>query len=203
MASSQLDDHLEAVRADARAFALAEITPRAFEIDRTNTIPEELLDELGDCGYLGRYVPEAYGGSSATNAELCAQQEGLAYGACVAVATSTHATNLCAHPVARYGSDGQCERFLPDLASGEAIGAIALTEPEHGSDVTTLETTAERDGNGWTLDGRKWLIENTRYGDLFLVFAQTGDPGPDGVSAFIVESDRDGFEGASLHDPMG
>ena len=198
-----LDDHHDAIREAAREFALEEITPRAAEIDRANEIPRDLLDALGDRGYLGRYVPEPYGGGGATNAELCGQQEGLAYGACVAVAASTHATNLCADPIVRYGTDGQRQRFLSDLASGEAIGAIAITEPEHGSDVTSLETTAERDGDEWVIDGRKWLIENTRYGDLFVVVAQTGDPGPGGISTFLVEADRDGFEVESLHDPLG
>jgi butyryl-CoA dehydrogenase len=175
----------------------------AFEIDRTNTIPEELWTALAKGGYVGRYVPGDYGGGGASNAELCAQQAGLSYGACVSVGASIHATNLCADPIKRYGAEAQKERFLPGLATGEDVGALAITEPEHGSDVTSFETTAEKDGPGWVIDGRKWLIENTRYGDLFIVFAQTGDPGPRGISCFVVEADRDGFRVEDLHDPIG
>jgi butyryl-CoA dehydrogenase len=203
MTSAAHGDHLDGIRAEAREFAREEVTPRAFDIDRDNIIPADLLDALGDRGYLGRYVPDGYGGGGATNAELCAQQEGLSSGGCVAVGASTHATNLCADPLARYGTEEQCERFLPDLATGDTIGAIAITEPEHGSDVRTLETTAEKDGDEWVIDGRTWLLENTRYGDLFVVIAQTGDPGPGGISTFIVEADRDGFEVEALHDPIG
>jgi len=197
-------DDVADARSDARAFAIEGIEPYASQVDRDNAIPGELKDRLAAQGYYGRLLPEDYGGQGASYPELCAQQEGLAYGS-MAVASTVMASSLCL-PILQHGTDEQKERFVSGLATGERVGTIGITEPSYGSDAAGMQTRARRDGDEWVLDGEKWLIDNTKYADFFLVFARTdpdADPKHAGISTFVVERDRDGFEVEEIYDLIG
>jgi alkylation response protein AidB-like acyl-CoA dehydrogenase len=198
-------DNVAAVREDAQAFAIEEIEPVASRVDRENAIPGYLKDRMAAEGYYGRLLPEEYGGQGATYPELCAQQEGLAYGS-MAVASTVMASSLCSLPIVDHGTPDQQERFLTGLASGEQVGTIGITEPSYGSNAAGMQTRARRDGDEWVLDGEKWLIDNTKYADFFLVFARTdpdAEPKHAGISTFVVERDRAGFEVEEIYDLIG
>lgn len=197
----------EEIYRDALAFAREVILPVAAEVDQTATIPDWLFEAMGEKGYFGRLIPREYGGLGGTISELCAQELGLAYGS-MAVASTAMASSLCSWPLLTFGSDAQKRQFLPGMARGEIVGTIGITEPGHGSDVANLETSAVRNAaGGWTLNGKKWLIDNTRYGDFFLCWARSGPKAEDaphkGISTFLVERSRPGWREAEVYDLLG
>jgi len=176
----------------ARDFAEAEIAPDAAEWDRVHGFPRELLAKLADLGLLGACIPEEYGGAGADFLSYILVLEELSRadaGVGVTVAVHTSAVTL---PILTFGSDEQRSRFVPPLARGEAIGAFALTESEAGSDAGSLRTSAEANGDGWTISGTKQWITNGSFGGTVLLFARTDPetPGPKGVSAFILDGDQ-------------
>ena len=176
----------------ARDFAEAEIAPDAAEWDRVHGFPRELLAKLADLGLLGACIPEEYGGAGADFLSYILVLEELSRadaGVGVTVAVHTSAVTL---PILAFGSDEQRSRFVPPLARGEAIGAFALTESEAGSDAGSLRTSAEANGDGWTISGTKQWITNGSFGGTVLLFARTDPetPGPRGVSAFILDGDQ-------------
>ena len=152
----------------------------------------DALRTLGELGLLGVIIPEEYGGAGLDYTALTLLVEELArYDAGLSVAVAVHA-GLCAAPLLRFGSDEQKESYLPRLATGELLGAYALTEPDAGSDTAAIRARATAAGDGWRIDGTKTWITNGGFADFFIVFARTGGPGPKGVSAFLVER-RDGL----------
>jgi len=180
------------IQALARDFAEAEIAPSAAEWDRAHGFPRGLLAKLADLGLLGVCIPEEYGGAGADFVSYILVLEELSRadaGVGVTVAVHTSAVTL---PILTFGSDEQRSRFVPPLARGEAIGAFALTEPEAGSDAGSLRTSAESNGDGWTISGAKQWITNGSFGGTVLLFARTDPdtPGPKGVSAFILDADQ-------------
>src|SRR2546429_2756956 len=180
------------IQALARDFGEAEIAPNAGEWDRQHGFPRELLGKLADLGLLGACIPEEYGGAGADFLSYIVVLEELSRadaGVGVTVAVHTSAVTL---PILTFGSDEQRSRFVPALARGEAIGAFALTEPEAGSDAGSLRTAATPDGDGWRISGSKQWITNGGFGGTVLLFALTGadTPGPQGVSAFILDGDH-------------
>lgn len=191
-------------RERARAFAEAKVRPRAEEIDRTDRLPPELVDELAGARFLGLGIPERYGGVGGDTRSTVAVLEELARGsAAVAVLLSVH-LSVCAAPILRWGTDGQKERYLPPLARGELRGAFALTEPGVGSDTARLATRYSADGNGFVLTGTKMFTSNAVDSGLFLVFA-TRDPslGSKAISAFVVPPGTPGFSVAQRLDKLG
>ena len=177
-----------------RAFAQREIAPLADEIDRSDRWPAELWPRLGALGVLGVTVPERYGGAGADLLSGVLIIEELAkVSASVALSYGAHA-NLCANNIAINGTDEQCRRYLPPLCSGEAVGALALTEPEAGSDATSLRTSARREGDAYRLNGVKMFITNGSVADTFVLYATTNSAaGAHGITAFIVQRDFPGF----------
>src|SRR4029079_17287248 len=170
----------------------AEIEPHAAEWDREHRFPNELYPKLAELGLMGVCVPEEYGGAGADFVSYILVLEELSRadaGVGVTVAVHTSAVTL---PILRFGTDEQRSRFVPALARGEHLGAVALTEAEAGSDAASLRTRAEADGDGWRITGTKQWITNARYSGTFLLFARTdrSHPGARGISAFILDGDQ-------------
>ncbi|MCP5150073.1 MAG: acyl-CoA dehydrogenase family protein [Ectothiorhodospiraceae bacterium] len=200
-----LDETQTQVREMARAFARTVLAPGAAERDRTGIFPREALREMGRLGLLGMLVPPEWGGAGADHVAyaLALEEIAAADGACSTV-MSVQNSVVCM-PLLRYGTEAQKERWLRGLASGELIGAFALTEPQAGSDAASLRTRARRDGNrGYRLDGTKQFITSGKNGDVVVVFAVT-DPaaGRRGITAFLVPTDADGYGVARVEDKLG
>jgi alkylation response protein AidB-like acyl-CoA dehydrogenase len=183
-----LTDEQRGIQGLAREFAEAEIVPNAAAWDREHRFPVELFAKLGGLGLMGVCVPEEHGGAGADFLSYVLVLEELSRadaGVGVTVAVHTSAATL---PILAFGSDEQRARFVPALATGETLGAFALTEPDSGSDAGSLRTVATPDGDGWSISGTKQWITNGRHAGTILLFART-DPstaGARGVSAFLL-----------------
>ncbi len=200
----ELNEAQRLVQQTVRDFARAEIEPIADDIDRHDRFPRHLWPMLGELGLLGVTIAERYGGSAAgLLAGVIATEEIARASASVALSYGAHA-NLCANNIAANGSEAQKRRYLPGLCSGAQIGALALTEPEAGSDAMGIRTTAVRDGDSYRLNGTKMFITNGSVADTLVLYAKTDpDAGSRGVTAFIVESSFEGFRVGQLLDKVG
>jgi alkylation response protein AidB-like acyl-CoA dehydrogenase len=198
-----LTDTQRRVAETIRAFARKEVAPRAAEIDRTDEFPRDLYRRLADLGLLGLTLPAEYGGAGADMLTLTLCQEELAQ-ASASVAHAQLLATILGDLILAHGSLEQRARWLPALARGEAICAIAQTEPGGGSDVAGLTTRARRTAEGWVLDGTKRFITAAMVADLAVVVATT-DPalGRDGIALFLVEPGTPGFRRGSKDPVMG
>ncbi len=185
------------LRDQVRRFVEREIKPYGDAWERDGMVPREVLRQMGGLGYFGLRFPEKYGGSGMDVFAMIVLAEELGrstYGG-VSVTVMVHAAMSSPHLVYA-GSDEQIRKYLPGILSGETICAIAVTEPDAGSDVAGIRTRAVREGDDWVLNGGKMFITNGYHGDLYFVAAKT-DPearGSRGISMFIVERDTPGFE---------
>jgi len=200
----RLDESQTMVRDTARAFARDVLWPNAEAWDRDHAFPREAVTQLGELGFLGMTVPEAWGGAGMDHVSYALALEEIAAG-CGAVSTvmSVHNSVGCA-PVLRFGTEAQKELFLKPMARGEMLGAFCLTEPQAGSDAAALKTRARRDGDHYVLDGTKQFITSGREGDVGIVFAVT-DPqaGRKGISAFVVPTDTPGWHVSRVEEKLG
>lgn len=189
-----LSDTIEMLRESVRAFAAAEIAPRAAEIDRDNQFPADLWKKLGDLGLHGITVGEAYGGSDLGYlAHMVAMEEVSRASASVGLSYGAH-SNLCVNQIHRNGSDDQKRRYLPPLVAGDHVGALAMSEPDAGSDVVSMKLRAERKGDRFVLNGAKMWITNGGDADTLVVYAKTDtQAGPKGITAFIIEKGMRGL----------
>jgi isovaleryl-CoA dehydrogenase len=199
-----LSDEERELREAARKFARKEIAPIADRMDREDWFPRDVFRRLGEHGFLGLTIPTAWGGLGLSYVAQAAVLEEIArISPALALSVGAH-SNLFADNVARNASDDQRERFLPAAATGEAIGALALTEPNAGSDAVSLRTRAERHGNSYILNGTKQFITNGPVADSLLVYAKTApEKGAHGISAFLVRRETPGFSVARSLDKMG
>ena len=185
----------EAIVSAVREFVAREVIPREDEIEETDAVPEFLREEAAKMGLFGYALPEAYGGlgfSMEEEVRLCFE-----VGRTAPAFRSLFGTNngIAGQTIANYGSEEQKQRYLPALASGEAVGCFALTEAEAGSDPSGLRTRAKRDGDEYVINGSKRFITNAELSTVFVVFART-DPeavGTKGISAFLVDAGTPGL----------
>ena len=191
--------------ADAvRDFAQERLRPFAEQWDREHRFPVEAIREMAELGLFGMLVPERWGGSDTGYVAYAMALEEVAAGdgACSTI-MSVHNSVGCV-PILRFGNERQKERFLTPLASGAMLGAFALTEPQAGSDASSLKTRARLDGDHYVLDGSKQFITSGQNAGLVIVFAVTDpDAGKRGISAFIVPTDSPGYQVARVEDKLG
>ncbi|MBB3288403.1 MULTISPECIES: isovaleryl-CoA dehydrogenase [Rhizobium] len=199
-----LGEDIEALREQVRRFAANRIAPFADEIDRNNSFPMHLWREMGDLGLLGITVDEAFGGAGLGYlAHTVAMEEISRASASVGLSYGAH-SNLCVNQIHRNGTTAQKEHYLPKLISGEHIGALAMSEPDAGSDVVSMKLRAERRGRRYVLNGSKMWITNGPDADVLVVYAKTSpDAGPRGITAFIVEKGFPGFSVGQKLDKLG
>jgi isovaleryl-CoA dehydrogenase len=199
-----LGETADQLRASVRGFTADEIAPIAAEIDKTNEFPRQLWPKLGALGLHGITVEEEYGGSGLGYLEHCVAIEEISRGsASVGLSYGAH-SNLCVNQIRRNGSDSQKRRYLPNLISGEHVGALAMSEAGAGSDVVSMKLRADRKGDRYVLNGTKFWITNGPCADVLVVYAKT-DPaaGPRGITAFLIEKGFKGFSTAQKLDKLG
>src|SRR5438045_3703499 len=199
-----LGETIGMLRRSVQDFAAAEIAPRAAEIDRSNQFPMDLWRKMGDLGLLGMTVEEDYGGTHMGYlAHVVAMEEISRASGSVGLSYGAH-SNLAVNQIRRNGSEAQKQRYLPKLVSGEHVGALAMSEPNSGSDVVSMRLRAERKGERYVLNGNKMWITNGPDADVLVVYAKTDiDAGPRGITAFIVERGWRGFSTAQKLDKLG
>lgn len=198
------DAELDMLRDTVAEFAAREIAPRAAEIDRDNEFPHDLWRKFGELGLLGITVEAEYGGSDMGYlAHIVAMEEISRASASVGLSYGAH-SNLCVNQIRLNGSEAQRRRYLPKLISGEHVGALAMSEPEAGSDVVSMRLRADKRGDRYVLNGNKMWITNGPDADVLVVYAKT-DPaaGSRGITAFIVEKGMPGFSTAQKLDKLG
>jgi isovaleryl-CoA dehydrogenase len=199
-----LGEDIEMLREAVYQFARAEIAPRAAQIDRDNQFPPDLWPKMGDLGLLGITVEEEYGGSHLGYLAHCVAMEEISRAsAAVGLSYGAH-SNLCVNQIRRNGSAEQKRKYLPRLCSGEHVGALAMSEPNAGSDVVGMALRAARDGDAYVLNGSKMWITNGPEASVFVIYAKTEPAaGPQGITAFIVERGTEGFHQGAKLDKLG
>lgn len=199
-----LGETLDMLREQVQGFVAAELAPRASAIDAENQFPADLWRKFGDMGLLGITVDEQYGGSGMGYlAHVIAMEEISRGSASVALSYGAH-SNLCVNQIKRNGNADQKARYLPKLVSGEHVGALAMSEPNAGSDVVSMKLRAEKRGERYVLNGSKTWITNGPDANTYVIYAKTDlDKGAHGITAFIVERDWKGFTRSQKFDKLG
>lgn len=196
----------ELIRGQLRRFVAEEVVPLATSWEEQGMVPREVLRRMGALGFLGMRYPAAYGGSDmdARASVVLAEECGRSGFGGFAITVLVH-TDMASPHLARYGTPAQLEKFMPGIVKGEKICAVAVTEPDAGSDVAGLRTRAVRDGDHFVLNGAKMFITNGVHADLYFVAART-DPAAKpsrGISIFLVEKGTPGFRVGRALDKMG
>jgi len=188
-----------------RDFVRRDVEPVASQLDRDDETPHDLIDQMKEMGLFGITVPEEYGGLGLDYTTFAMIFEEISKGfMSLSGVIGTH--HILTYVLTHYGTEEQKQRLLPDLASGRKRGGLALTEPEGGTDVANLRTTADRDGEEYVINGTKMFITNGRYGDAFCLLARTdktAEPKHKGLSCFVVEKGGHGFTVGRDLDKLG
>ncbi|MCQ3829084.1 isovaleryl-CoA dehydrogenase [Microbulbifer elongatus] len=199
-----LGEDIDMLRDMVYKFCQAELAPRAAQIDEDNLFPADMWKKFGELGLLGMTVEEEYGGSNMGYlAHAVAMEEISRASASVGLSYGAH-SNLCVNQIRKNGTPEQKAKYLPKLCSGEHIGALAMSEPNSGSDVVSLQLKAEKKGDRFVLNGNKMWITNGPDADTYVIYART-EPGisSGGITAFIVERGFKGFSQAQKLDKLG
>lgn len=199
-----LGETYDLLRESVYQFACHEIAPIAEQIDRDNTFPNHLWKKFGEMGLLGITVSEAYGGANMGYlAHVIAMEEISRASASVGLSYGAH-SNLCVNQIYLNGNEWQKEYYLPKLVSGEHVGALAMSEPNSGSDVVSMQLSAQQKGDHFILNGTKMWITNGPDAEIFVVYAKTDkQAGSHGISALIIEKNFPGFKTAQKLDKLG
>ncbi|HEY0276983.1 MAG TPA: acyl-CoA dehydrogenase family protein [Solirubrobacterales bacterium] len=199
-----LTDEQKLIAETAREFADREIIPRVRENDRAERFDRELARKLGEVGFLGAPVAEAYGGRGLDYLGYGLIVEAIGRADSSARTVVSVVTSLVSHPIEHWGTEEQKQRWLPRLTSGEILGCFGLTEPDTGSDAANLRTRATKTDSGWSISGQKMWISLGNHAELALIFAQTDpDLKHKGLAAFLVPTDTPGFASAEIHGKLG
>lgn len=206
MRSIYIDEDLAALRAQIREYVEREIVPHVETWEAEGAVPRSLLDEMGKLGFFGLRIPEAYGGIGLGHlaSVIFAEELGRSTSGGFGITVLVH-TDLATPYLTNFGSDDQKERWLSKCATGELLTAIGITEPDAGSDVASMRTSARPDGEGWRLNGTKMFITNGAIADLVFVAARTNPDtkGSRGISIFAVEQGTEGFTASRALQKMG
>ncbi|MDN3389809.1 MULTISPECIES: isovaleryl-CoA dehydrogenase [Pseudoalteromonas] len=199
-----LGETADMIRDHVNSFASQEIAPLAEKTDLDNAFPNQLWSQMGEMGVLGMTVSEELGGAGLGYLEhVIAMEEISRASASIGLSYGAH-SNLCVNQINRNGSQAQKEKYLPKLISGEHIGALAMSEPNAGSDVVSMKLKAEKKGDKYILNGNKMWITNGPDAHTLVIYAKTDlNAGAKGITAFIVESDFPGFSTAQKLDKLG
>lgn len=199
-----LGETIDMLRDQVNGFVQSELAPIAAEVDKENRFPNEMWKRFGDQGLLGITAEEEYGGANMGYlAHVVAMEEISRASASVGLSYGAH-SNLCVNQISRNGSAEQKTRYLPKLISGEHIGALAMSEPNAGSDVVSMKLRADKQGDRYILNGSKMWITNGPDANTYVIYAKTdSEKGPHGITAFIVERDFKGFSRGTHLDKLG
>eukprot|EP01132_Coremiostelium_polycephalum_P005723 gene5723-7119_t len=197
-------DELKQLQETVRDFAQNELAPIAADVDKNNQFPMQMWKKMGDLGLLGITAPSKYGGLDMGYTAHCIAMEELSRAsASVALSYGAH-SNLCVNQITRNGNDKQKEKYLPKLISGDFVGALAMSEPNAGSDVVSMKTNAKKVDGGWVLNGTKMWITNGPDADVLVVYAKTDiNAGSKGITAFLIEKGMKGFSTGQKLDKLG
>ncbi len=200
----ELTEEQRQIRTTVADFAEREIKPNAGRWNREAIFPREIVEKIGQLGFLGVAFPEQYGGGGADTLSQVIVVEGLArYDAGIALSCAAH-MSLCAGHIVMFASEQQRVSLLPDLLAGRKLGAWCLTEPDSGSDAAAMRTRAIRDGDSFTIDGSKMFITNGSVADVYVVMAVTEPAaGRSGISAFLVERGTKGLSNGPKIEKLG
>ncbi|MEF8974893.1 MAG: acyl-CoA dehydrogenase family protein [Halapricum sp.] len=201
----EFEDHQEQVREEVRKFAENEIEPVAAEYDAEEKYPYDIVEKSAEMGLAGANIPIEYGGAGYSTLDVAIISEEL-FAVDPGIALSIVSASFGSDAIMGFGTEDQKERWLEPVAAGDAIMGTAISEPDTGSDVSSVSTRAEKDGNEWVINGNKMWITNGTVGDYFVVMTET-DPDAEGryngFSQLLVESDRDGFEAEKITGKLG
>jgi isovaleryl-CoA dehydrogenase len=199
-----LGEEIDMLRDHVYNFAQGEIAPLAEHADQNNNFPNELWPKLGAMGLLGVTVSEEYGGSDMGYlAHVIAMEEVSRASAGIGLSYGAH-SNLCVNQISKNGTETQKQKYLPKLVSGEHIGALAMSEPNAGSDVVSMKLRADKRGDSYILNGNKMWITNGPDAHTFVIYAKTDvNGGAKGITAFLVERGTKGFSQAQKLDKLG
>lgn len=197
-----LTEEQGAIQEMAMGFALERLAPDALEWDETGYFPADVVRSTGELGLAGIYVREDVGGSGLGRLDAVLIFEALAHG-CPSIGSFISIHNMVAWMIDRFGTEEQRQKWVPKMCAMEIMGSYCLTEPGSGSDAAALRTRADRDGNGWSLNGTKAFISGAAHTDLYLAMCRTGGDGPKGVSAMLIEDGSDGLSFGANERKMG
>jgi butyryl-CoA dehydrogenase len=199
-----LSEEERMIQQTAREFAEAEIAPVAAENDAKAQFPRDIVKKLGELGFMGMLVPEKYGGAGMTNFCLVLALEEINRVCASTGVTMSVQNSLVCSPIIKYGTDEMKEKYLPVLASGERLGAYALSEAEAGTDAASIQARGVKDGDHFVLNGTKSWITTGADAEVYIVFVKT-DPArrAKGISAFVVDRDAKGFSVGKKEDKLG
>jgi len=200
----ELNEQQKMIQKMVREFAEKEIAPIAAELDKKQEYPTKILDKMAKLGILGAIIPTEYGGAGLDTISYTTIIEEISQKcASTGVITSVH-NSLVSWPIIHFGTEEQKKKYLPLLANGKKIGAFAGTEPNAGSDLGAMQTTAKLKGDNYIINGDKCFITSGSKAGIIIVFAVTDkSAGSKGISAFIVENNMKGFKVGSIYDTMG
>ncbi len=198
-----LNDDQQLIKDTVGKFAAEVLAPGAAERDKSAAFPQAELKQMADMGLMGILVPEEFGGAGLDHVTLAAAVEEIA-SADGAISTIMAVQSLVCSTLVHFGSDALKTTYLPKLANGDYVGAFALSEPQAGSDAAALKTTARKDGDHYILNGTKQFITSGKNGQIAVVFAVTdAAEGKNGISAFLVPTDVEGYDASHTEDKMG
>lgn len=198
-----LSEEQQEVRREARDFAQREIRPVARELDENHEYPSEVISRAADEGLVATHLPEEYGGREMDSLSIAVSTEELCRGD-LGVGYSLSSAGVGTHMIDSFGDEWMKEELFPGVTAGDVLTSLAITEPDHGSDAASMETTATRDGDEWVLDGTKKWVTNGPLADFSVVMAKTTpEGGHQGISVFLVPLDADGIDIEPITNMMG